>query len=154
MAITYATLAQEIDGKVEYIYPKTVATLVEYDTEKSVKDKIDEIDKDIANIDNRISDIVEDTTDITNELTDIRNQNYNLDPNGVYDSAGDAVRGQFEAVLSLINANTIKIEKNTENISKNTNTITSNVSKELNYVKQCIDIDYTKIAFDTSEIVK
>ena len=40
MAITYGTLAQEVDGKVDYIYPKTSATMVEYNTSESVEDKI------------------------------------------------------------------------------------------------------------------
>jgi hypothetical protein len=45
MSINRGTLAQNKDGFVQYIYPKTEADLVEYDKEKSVKDKIDSMDK-------------------------------------------------------------------------------------------------------------
>lgn len=45
MAITvnHATLARQVDGEIQYIYPKTTAELVEYDSSQSVKDKIDSI---------------------------------------------------------------------------------------------------------------
>ena len=57
MAITRGTLAQEVDGKVEYIYPKTDASIVEYSASQSVKDKLDELDKNIAEINDRITNI-------------------------------------------------------------------------------------------------
>lgn len=50
MGVTRGTLAKNIDGLVEYIYPKTEADLVEYDKENSVKDKIKSIDKIIDNL--------------------------------------------------------------------------------------------------------
>lgn len=43
MAYVFGTLAQEVDGIVEYIYPKTLATMVEYDTTMNVKEKIDSL---------------------------------------------------------------------------------------------------------------
>ena len=50
MAINYATLAKEIDGVIQYIYPKTAAELVEYSATQSVKDKIDEMDTTLRGI--------------------------------------------------------------------------------------------------------
>ena len=43
MAINKATLVKEVDGNIEYIYPKTTADIVEYSTEVSVKDKLDDL---------------------------------------------------------------------------------------------------------------
>ena len=51
MAINYATLAKEIDGVIEYIYPKTVADLVEFNPTQSVKDKLVELDNALGAID-------------------------------------------------------------------------------------------------------
>lgn len=65
MAITYATLAREIDGKVEYIYPKTIASLVEYDTVDSVKTKIDKLEQAIVDVDDRITNVVQNIQDGT-----------------------------------------------------------------------------------------
>ena len=56
MAINKATLAKEIDGTIEYIYPKTVADIVEYDNSEhsnvntimSVQDKLDELHDGLA----------------------------------------------------------------------------------------------------------
>jgi hypothetical protein len=43
MAITIndATLARQVNGEIEYIYPKTRADLVEYDSTQNIKEKID-----------------------------------------------------------------------------------------------------------------
>ena len=45
MAITVnrATLARQVNGEIEYIYPKTTADLVEYDSSQDIKEKIDDI---------------------------------------------------------------------------------------------------------------
>ena len=57
MAINTGTLAQETDGKVEYIYPKTTASLVECADGQSIEDKINDIDTEITKVNNRISTI-------------------------------------------------------------------------------------------------
>lgn len=55
MAITVnrATLARQVNGEIEYIYPKTHAELVEYDSTQNIKEKIDSIvvgaEKDLEN---------------------------------------------------------------------------------------------------------
>lgn len=51
MAITInrATLARQVNGEIEYIYPKTYADLVEYDSTQNVKEKIDSIVEDNEN---------------------------------------------------------------------------------------------------------
>jgi len=51
MAINYATLAKEIDGVIEYIYPKTVAKLVEYTPSQTVEEAINELKGDLDSID-------------------------------------------------------------------------------------------------------
>ena len=51
MAINLATLAKEIDGVIEYIYPKTVAKIVEFTPTQSVEDKLNELDQAIKNMD-------------------------------------------------------------------------------------------------------
>ena len=43
MAINKATIVKEVDGRIEYIYPKTTSDIVEYTTDVSVKDKLDEL---------------------------------------------------------------------------------------------------------------
>ena len=45
MAITvnHATLARQVNGEVEYIYPKSTAELIEYDSTQNIKEKIDSI---------------------------------------------------------------------------------------------------------------
>lgn len=49
--INRCILTEEIDGQVEFLYPKTDATCVDYDDTKTVKEKIEELEKDIANFD-------------------------------------------------------------------------------------------------------
>ena len=43
--INRATLARQVNGEIEYIYPKTEAELVEYESGQNVKQKIESIDK-------------------------------------------------------------------------------------------------------------
>ena len=50
MAINKATLAVDINGAIEYVYPKTSADLVEYDTSQSVEDKIKSVERSILDI--------------------------------------------------------------------------------------------------------
>lgn len=111
MAIIYATLAKEVDGVVEYIYPKTTADVVEYDKSDSVKSKIEKIDINITEVNDRITNVVKGIQygTLTNvndaELFDIRVPNHNLITDvDNYDTAGNAVRAQFEAILSMINS--------------------------------------------------
>lgn len=60
MSVNRGTLAKNVDGYVEYIYPKTEASLVEYDQDHTVKDKIDDIDQNISNINTYLGDVVVD----------------------------------------------------------------------------------------------
>lgn len=124
MSITYGTLAQEVDGKVGYIYPKTDAVIVEYSVSESVKDKIKSIDNDIIEVNERISNMVKGIqygsigTKNDAELIDIRVPNYNLvSKDATYSSAGDAIRSQFEVLFSMING----IKKDIEEIKNNIN---------------------------------
>lgn len=54
MAINRATLAKEVDGTIEYIYPKSTADMIDYkegDIIRTVEDKLNALDDAIANID-------------------------------------------------------------------------------------------------------
>ena len=48
LAINKATLAKEVDGVVEYIYPKTTADMVEYDPDNTVEQKLISVDDELA----------------------------------------------------------------------------------------------------------
>ena len=48
--VNLCTLAKEISGTIEYLYPKTVASIVEYDSTQTVEEKIQAIDQAIATI--------------------------------------------------------------------------------------------------------
>ena len=74
MAFICATLAHEVDGKVEYVYPKTIASVVEYDESDSVKTKIEKIDQNINDINYRITDIVENMQSEIQSLKNILNK--------------------------------------------------------------------------------
>lgn len=113
MVINKCTLAKEVDGKVEYVYPKTTADLVEYDSDQSVEQKIQSIDKDITAVNSRVTTLAtgvnEGSLSTTNdaELLDIRNPNTDVVGTDVtYTSAGEAVRGQIGALSDEI-ANTV-----------------------------------------------
>lgn len=58
MAITKATLAKEVDGTVEYIYPKTTSDMVEYTPAQTVKDKLDALTAEDMRIDARVDSII------------------------------------------------------------------------------------------------
>ena len=53
MAINKATIVKEVDGVIEYIYPKTTADIVEYTADVSVKDKLDELESTISEANNQ-----------------------------------------------------------------------------------------------------
>lgn len=121
MSVIRGTLGQEKNDKVQYIYPKTLSELVEYDSTQNVKEKINTIDKNIEDIvkrvDNISSGISYGSLDTKNdaELFDIRIPNYNVIPEGTtYNSAGNAIRSQFEALFDIIN----DIKKDVEEIKK------------------------------------
>ena len=132
MAIICATLAHEVDGKVEYIYPKTIAEIVEYDDSDSVKSKIEKLDQDIVDANTRITNVVKNIEDGTlgannDELVNIRIPNYNVVPEGTtYESAGDAVRGQFDEVIKAVEEVKSQVEKNATLINSNKNQVTAN----------------------------
>lgn len=68
MAITVnrATLARQVNGEIEYIYPKTYADLVEYDSTQNIKDKIDSIIAGIESIENKVDKPIDDEGNISN----------------------------------------------------------------------------------------
>ena len=80
--INKGTIAKEIDGVLEYIYPKTTSDIVEYTSEQSVKDKLDELDTITYNntttvstlfekIGDESSGIIKDIKDLEDSVTDV-----------------------------------------------------------------------------------
>lgn len=55
MAINKGTLAKEVNGIVEYIYPKTASDIVEYTPAQSVKEKLDSLDASTSNLSTNIN---------------------------------------------------------------------------------------------------
>lgn len=130
MAIVCGTLAKETNGVVDYVYPKTLATIVEYDNTDTVKTKIEKIDKNISDTNIRIDEIgntMENALNNKGELSDIRIPNPNLiSSSTTYKTAGDSVRGQFEEILNIINSLHSRVESNAISIINNENKIINN----------------------------
>lgn len=144
MSITYVTLAREVDGKVEYVYPKTTASIVEYDKHTSIRNKIDKINKDIAEIDTRIDSIAEAMSfdETKEELLDIRVPSYNIITDGTtYESAGDSVRGQLDAVIRLVDA--VKIDL--KSLRKEYNESEQSVSTKIENLNKLVQTNKTNI---------
>ena len=55
MAINKGTLAKEVNGVIEYIYPKTTSEIVEYTPTQSVKDKLDSLDSSASSLSTNIN---------------------------------------------------------------------------------------------------
>jgi len=53
--INYATLAKEINGVIEYIYPKTVASIVEYTSDQTVEEALNEIKSGLGNVSSAVA---------------------------------------------------------------------------------------------------
>ena len=77
MAINKGTIAKEINGVVEYIYPKTSADIVEYSSTQSVKNKLDSlgtsIQTNITNITNLSTVIGDNTSGLVKDVNDLKN---------------------------------------------------------------------------------
>lgn len=55
--ISKVTLAKEVDGVVDYIYPKTSSDVVEYDSSATVKDKLDYIIAKLEELETKVDNI-------------------------------------------------------------------------------------------------
>ncbi len=82
MAINKGTIAKEINGVVEYVYPKTSADVVEYSPTQSVKNKLDSLGTNIqTNITNttNLSTIIGDSASgLVKDVNDLKNVIENL----------------------------------------------------------------------------
>lgn len=84
MAINKGTIAKEINGVVEYVYPKTSADIVEYSPTQSVKNKLDSLGTNIqTNITNttNLSTIIGDSASgLVKDVNDLKNviENFGL----------------------------------------------------------------------------
>ena len=80
MAITVnnATLARQVNGEIEYIYPKTSAELVEYNSTQNLKQKIESIENNGINAENKID-----------KPLDSNNAPYNGESGQVLETNGD-----------------------------------------------------------------
>lgn len=92
MAYVKATLAKEVDGVVQYIYPKTTADMVEYDSNYNVDEKIANIESEIveARVDRYNVTQASLAERLTADLTDLAASISNLQ-NIVSNSTGDTV---------------------------------------------------------------
>ena len=84
MAITInkATLARQVNGEIEYVYPKTTSDLVEYDASQNVKEKIDSMANDIKNVETSDSNKI-------NKPLDSENKPHNGTAGYVLETNGD-----------------------------------------------------------------
>ena len=82
MAINKGTIAKEINGVVEYVYPKTSADVVEYSPTQSVKNKLDSlgtnIQTNITNTTNLGTIIGDSTSGLVKDVNDLKNVIENL----------------------------------------------------------------------------
>lgn len=82
MAINKGTIAKEINGIVEYIYPKTSADVVEYSPTQSVKNKLDSlgtsIQTNITNTTNLSTVIGDSTSGLVKDVNDLKDVIENL----------------------------------------------------------------------------
>ena len=72
MSVEYGTLAKEVDGKVVYIYPKTLAELVEYSLTESVKDRLDAIIKEIDEMNTKFIQLIEEVNEIKKDIEETK----------------------------------------------------------------------------------
>lgn len=114
MAINKGTIAKEINGVVEYIYPKTSADVVEYSSTQSVKNKLDSlgtsIQTNITNITNLSTVIGDSTSGLVKDVNDLKDVIENL--GSATESEGGLMSSEDKAKLDGIEsgANNIIID--------------------------------------------
>ena len=114
MAINKGTIAKEINGVVEYIYPKTSADVVEYSSTQSVKNKLDSlgtsIQTNITNITNLSTVIGDNTSGLVKDVNDLKNVIEDFE--SVIESEGSLMSSEDKAKLDGIEpgANNITID--------------------------------------------
>lgn len=100
MGINKGTLAKEVNGTIEYIYPKTSADMVEYTTGVNAQSKITELASTVDNINARVNNLILNATNGNNsaELVDMRTSGFS---SKVYDLAGNAVREMINKIAPV-----------------------------------------------------
>ena len=100
MGINKGTLAKEVNGTIEYIYPKTSADMVEYTTGVSVQNKISELISTINNINASQTNLILNATNGDNsaELVQLRKSAFGTT---VYDTASAAVGAMIKKVAPV-----------------------------------------------------
>ena len=129
MAITTATLAQETDGVVEYIYPKTIADIVEYDTTQNVKEKIESLDANITATNTRIESVENIKDDFTSDTEDIKNRLSTL-----------------ETIINTLQANYNTMSATVSNLKTTVTNIENNMSNNT-VTLPCDGLDLTTTEF-------
>lgn len=111
MAINKGTIAKEINGVVEYIYPKTSADVVEYSSTQSVKNKLDSlgtsIQINITNTTNLSTVIGDSTSGLVKDVNDLKN---------VIENLGLATESEYGLMSSEDKAKLDGIESGANNI--------------------------------------
>ena len=90
MSINKATLAKYVEGSIEYIYPKTTSDLVQYNSNNTVKDILDNLDSTYLTISNASTNYLL-KTDISSWAKSSTKPTYTASEVGALASNGNAV---------------------------------------------------------------
>jgi len=162
MAINKATLAKEIDGKIEYVYPKTTSDMVEYTPSQTVKEKLDNLTLEDIRINERIDNIVVSGGDSSLEVVDARiaksdgvaktslrsriDTDYNYLINGIENNHNkfDLKSDKYNIIQSVYNAFRGNFNSNTKTVSGSAPKLYSSLNIEEGTIL-CVS-GYSKIA--------
>ena len=153
MAINKGTIAKEINGVVEYIYPKTSADVVEYSSTQSVKNKLDSlgtsIQTNITNITNLSTVIGDSTSGLVKDVNDLKNVIENL--GSATESEGGLMSSEDKAKLDGIESGANNIIIDSQLDINSTNPVQNKVITEALNNKADTDHTHTTVNGHTVE---
>lgn len=123
--INKGILGKEVDGVIEYVYPKTSADMVEYSADQTVEQKIKSIDTNITATNSRISSIVAQSGNDITEIVDARTPVFTpadksiLDSNGACTTLKDRLSSDFSSLSNELNLRVKEIDASMSNIKDN-----------------------------------
>ena len=152
MAINKATLAKEIDGVIEYIYPKTSGDIVVYDDTRSVSAMISHLETD--KVDKEDGKGLS-TNDFTNQMLSKLNSIAENANNVSVDSAlssestnpvqNKVIYDRFENLTSLVNSNKLANDANVTELNSRINTVDNDVRTSIATYKEAHDQDINTV---------
>lgn len=153
MAINKGTIAKEINGVVEYIYPKTSADVVEYSSTQSVKNKLDSlgtsIQTNITNITNLSTVIGDSTSGLVKDVNDLKDVIENL--GSATESEGGLMSSEDKAKLDGIESGANNIIIDSQLDINSTNPVQNKVITEALNNKADTDHTHTTVNGHTVE---